>query len=44
VEISGITILVHNGYDEAIKWLEWLGFKRTRALTEHFTEMKKERV
>lgn len=44
VQLWVITIIVHNQYAEAIKWLEWLGFKRSRALTEHFTEMKKERV
>lgn len=44
VELRTVTILVHNQYADAIKWLEWLGFKRSRALTEHFTEMKRERV
>lgn len=44
VELWSITILVHNQYAEAIKWLEWLGFTRSRALTVNFTEMKKERV
>jgi hypothetical protein len=44
VELWTITILVHNKYETAIKWLEWLGFKRSQALTESFTEMKKEKL
>lgn len=44
VQLHTITILVHVDYAESIKWLEWLGFKRSRALTEQFTEMKRERV
>lgn len=43
-QLHTITILVHVDYAEAIKWLEWLGFKSSRALTESFTEMKRERV
>lgn len=43
-ELWTITILVHNEYAESIKWLEWLGFKRERTLTEHFTEMKRKKV
>lgn len=43
-QLHTITILVHVDYAESIKWLEWLGFKRSRALTEQFTEMKREKV
>lgn len=43
MELSTITILVHNDYTDAIKWLTWLGFTPSRTLTPHFTEMKKER-
>lgn len=44
MQLHTITTLVHVDYAESIKWLEWLGFKRSRTLTEQFTEMKRERV
>lgn len=43
-QFAEISILVHNQYNEAIKWLEWLGFARSRTMTQHFTEMRRERV
>ena len=44
LELKIIKIVVHNQYNEAIFWLKWLGFKRSRTLTAHFDEMKRERV
>lgn len=41
-EMTRITIVVHHQHTTAIKWLEWLGFKRVRTLTEHFNEMQKD--
>lgn len=42
-EIAEITVLVHNDYEQAIKWLTWLGFERARTITKTFTEFKREK-
>lgn len=41
---SRVTVLVHNDYAESIRWLEWLGFTKLRAVTEHFSSYHKEQV
>lgn len=42
-EVYHIEVTVHVGYTQAIRWLEWLGFKRAEALNENFMTMKKDR-
>jgi hypothetical protein len=41
---SKVSVLVHNDYADAIKWLEWLGFKKLRVVNQHFSTYEKERL
>lgn len=43
-EFSTVQCFVHNDHLVAVRWLEWLGFRRVKTLTPSFTIMQKDRA